>query len=259
MRSDVSGGSDLPVCPLLNLPPMGDHLIQRFDSASALAAGVAGLWIERLACRHASSPVFTVALPGGRIARDLFGSTARIAAERGVSLRDVAFFWGDERCVAPEDRESNFRAAHEGLLAPMRVPAARIHRIRGELQPEVAARDAAAELVRLAPAGAAGRPALDLVFLGMGEDGHVASLFPGESDAVMDSAAIYRAVTASKPPPRRITLGYGVLAAAREVWVLASGPGKEAALRESLQPEGTTPLARLIRLRERTAVFTDIA
>jgi len=99
---------------------------------------------------------------------------------------------------------------------------------------------------------------LDLVLLGMGEDGHVASLFPGEAEDVMNSSAVYRAVTASKPPPRRISLGYGALVAAREVWMLASGSGKETALRESLSPTGATPLARLLRARGRTRIFTDI-
>ena len=73
-----------------------------------------------------------------------------------------------------------------------------------------------------------------------------------------NAPAVYRAVTASKPPARRITLGYAALAAARQVWVLASGTGKEAALGESLTPEGTTPLARLIRMREHTVIFTEI-
>jgi 6-phosphogluconolactonase len=75
----------------------------------------------------------------------------------------------------------------------------------------------------------------------------------------MSSPAVYRAVTASKPPPRRITLGYAALAAAREVWVLASGAGKEAALRESLASGGRTPLARVLRERDGTRIFTDIA
>jgi 6-phosphogluconolactonase len=66
-------------------------------------------------------------------------------------------------------------------------------------------------------------------------------------------------VTASKPPPRRITLGYGALASGREVWVLASGVGKEAALRESLSPAGGTPLARVLRGRQQTGVFTELA
>jgi 6-phosphogluconolactonase len=92
----------------------------------------------------------------------------------------------------------------------------------------------------------------------MGEDGHTASLFPGEAASVMEDPAMYRAVTATKPPPRRITLGYGAIAAAREAWVLASGKGKEAALRESLSPAGRTPLARVLRMRSLTRIYTDV-
>ena len=98
---------------------------------------------------------------------------------------------------------------------------------------------------------------LDLVFLGLGEDGHVASLFPEETEADRASHAIYRPVIATKPPPRRITLGYPAIAAAREVWVLASGAGKEDALRKSLAGRETS-LERVIGLRAHTRIFTDI-
>jgi 6-phosphogluconolactonase len=97
-----------------------------------------------------------------------------------------------------------------------------------------------------------------MIFLGMGEDGHVASLFPGELPEAISDPAIYRTVTAVKPPPRRMTLGYGMLAAALEVWLLASGRGKEGALKESLSPKGGTPLSRVLRSRTRTRILTDI-
>ena len=201
----------------------------------------------------------SVAVSGGRIAKDFFSSVARMAQERGQSLAQVHFFWADERCVPPDHSESNYRSAAELLFAPLGLPPQNVHRIRGEDEPESAAREIEAELRRFAPATAAGQPILDLILLGMGEDGHVASLFPGESEVTMNSPAVYRAVTANKPPPRRITLGYAALAAAGEVWVLASGVGKEAALRESLATAGKTPLGRMLGLRRRTKILTDIA
>ena len=235
---------------------MSNWDLKHFANASSLAEQCAVEFSARL---QASPTRHSVALSGGRIAKDFFSAVARLAPEHGQSLTHVHFFWADERCVPPTDAESNYRIASELLFQPLAFAAANIHRVRGEDEPEAAARAAEAELRRLAPTSAAGQPVLDLVLPGMGEDGHVASLFPGEPEAVISSPAVYRVVTASKPPPRRITLGYAALAAAREVWVLASGAGKEAALRESLSPTGQTPLARLLRSRERTRIFTDIA
>jgi 6-phosphogluconolactonase len=88
----------------------------------------------------------------------------------------------------------------------------------------------------------------------MGEDGHVASLFPGAEPR----PGIYYDVIGPKPPPRRITVSYEVLAAAVEVWVLASGSGKEAALAASLRLDGATPLGRVLKMRKRTEIFSDI-
>jgi 6-phosphogluconolactonase len=102
-------------------------------------------------------------------------------------------------------------------------------------------------------------PLFDLILLGMGEDGHVASLFPGDIKTANDQKSIFLAIENSpKPPPQRVTLGHGPIAKAHEIWVLASGQGKEAALRESLSKNGGTPLARVIQHRQVTKVFTDI-
>lgn len=231
--------------------------LSSFPSPATLSAAVATNALHHLLATAATAP--TLALSGGRIAKDFFSAVARQARERGQSLAQVHFFWADERCVPPDHAESNYRSAAELLFAPLGLPPQNVHRIRGEEEPEHAACEAEDELRRFASVNAAGQPVLDLILLGMGEDGHVASLFPGEAEDVMNSPAVYRAVTASKPPPRRITLGYAAIAAAREVWVLASGAGKEAALRESLSPGGATPLALVLRARERTRVFTDIA
>jgi 6-phosphogluconolactonase len=137
------------------------------------------------------------------------------------------------------------------------IPASRIHRVHGEEPAEIAAANAEVELRQMAARGPSAEPVVDLIFLGLGEEGHVASLFPGESEALMASAAVYRPVVVSKPPPRRITLGYSAIEAARQVWVLASGPGKASALSASLKSEGQTPLARVIRSRPHTRIFTD--
>ena len=146
------------------------------------------------------------------------------------------------------------------LFAPLKIADAQIHRIRGEDSPEAAAKAASTEISQIAPVNETGQPVLDLIFLGMGEDGHVASLFPGEPDVLISDKAIYRAVKNSpKPPPNRVTLGYAAIAAAKQVWVLVSGTGKEAALRESLFSKGRTPLARVTQFRTRTKIFSDFS
>ena len=102
-------------------------------------------------------------------------------------------------------------------------------------------------------------PVLDLVLLGMGEDGHVASLFPGDLTTGSDMETTFLAIENSpKPPSNRVTLGHGPISVAREVWVLAAGAGKGEALRDSLAPAGRTPLAKVIQSRVATKVFTDI-
>lgn len=229
-----------------------------FNSPEALAEQAAQDWLQDVATVLRERAVCTVALSGGRIAHRFLSAAAAQARAQGFNFQGVHFFWSDERCVPPADPESNFALAWECLLQPLGIPEAQIHRLRGEDPPSAAATDAEAELRRFAPAGPDGQPVLDLVFLGLGEEGHVASLFPGEPQTASASKAVFRPVTTPKPPPQRITLGYPAIAAARAVWVLASGAGKTGALKESLGPTGQTPCGRVLRLRKQTRIYTDI-
>jgi len=238
---------------------MDTYDLLTFGDAEALAQTAAAQWLNQLGTAGRRAGPYCVALSGGRIARRFLLAVRDQARARRLDLGRVHFFWGDERCVPPEDPESNFGMASECLLGPLGIAGGQVHRIRGEALPEVAAAEAEAGLRRIAPPGEGGQPALDLVFLGMGEEGHVASLFAGEPEEARASPAVYRAVTAAKPPPRRITLGYPAIRAASQVCVLASGPGKAAALRQSLTPAGHTPLARVLRQRRHTRILTDLA
>ncbi len=229
-----------------------------FASADELAATAAGAWLDEIESANRAGKSHCVALSGGRITQKFFAATVEQAQTRKISFAPVHFFWADERCVPPTDSESNFKLANDLLFAPLKIPTNQIHRIRGEDSPHVAVKAAETELRRVA-AKDAGAPKLDLILLGMGEDGHVASLFPGASPEIINCPGLFLAVGNSpKPPPNRISLSYAAIAAATQVWVLASGSGKAAAFQESLRPGGRTPLARVIQSRSRMKIFSDI-
>ena len=204
---------------------------------------------------------FHVALSGGRIAKSFYEAIVNIVRAEHRHVDHIHFFFADERCVLPTDPESNFFTAKQSLFDPLFIRADQIHRIHGEIEDDYAAREAEAELCRIAPLNNEGQPILDLVILGMGEDGHTASLFPGEPESLINSNAVYRAVTAVKPPPRRITLGYTPLRAARQLIVLASGKGKESILRDVLKqadaPNASLPLARVLQGHTDSRIFSD--
>jgi len=102
-------------------------------------------------------------------------------------------------------------------------------------------------------------PVLEMIFLGLGENGHIDSLMPEAPPEVLESREPYAHVSHSpKPPPDRLTMTYPVLAAAENVWALVAGAGKEEALRDSLRADGTTPFARVLRSRRQTLIYTDL-
>jgi 6-phosphogluconolactonase len=238
---------------------MNNFELISFATADELAHTVAGEWLNEIETTNRAGKPQCVALSGGRITRKFFASIVQQATARATSFARIHFFWADERCVPPDDPESNFKMASDLLFTPLKIPANQIHRLRGEESPAAAVQTAESELRQVASSGPNGRPVLDLIFLGMGEDGHVASLFPEPSAEIVQCTAPFLAVENSpKPPPRRISLSYAAVTAAKQVWVLASGAGKEKALRESLNSSGKTPLGRVIQLRPKTRIFTEI-
>jgi 6-phosphogluconolactonase len=190
----------------------------------------------------------------------------------------VEIWFADERCVAPEDEESNYRMAAETLLRPAGIDPARVHRMEGELGPEEGARRYAEALARSSaaagpsataqsPGTSAGEsaiagqtlPVLDLIALGIGPDGHVASLFPGAPTLDAGEQAICLPVHDSpKPPPERITLSLAVLRAARRCLLLATGAGKADAISAVLAEPSRHVPASLLR-RERLTIIVDDA
>ncbi len=174
----------------------------------------------------------------------------------------VELWYGDERCVAPEDPESNHQLVASSLLAGLPDPpfGPHEHRILGELGPEAAAHAYEAQLrARVAPAEEGGPPALDVALLGLGEDGHTASLFPGFPEVDDDSGALCLPVRdAPKPPPERVTLSLPVLRAARCSLLLVTGAGKSSALATVVAgPDPRVPASLLAS--ERLLVVADAA
>jgi len=187
------------------------------------------------------------------------GRTYELLAASPDDLASVEVWFADERCVGPEDEESNYRLAVETLLAGGAVAPERVHRMVGELGPDEGARLYAEELVRALAADRVRLPVLDLILLGIGPDGHVASLFPGAATLDAGDDAVCLGVRDSpKPPPERITLSLAVLRAARECVLIATGAGKADALAAALgEPSRHVP-ASLLR-RERLTVIADDA
>lgn len=237
---------------------MGSFDLANFPNDDALAQFAAGEWLRSAAEAGRFGRAFTTALSGGRIAKKFYSSIVAEAKATKISLSHAHFFWADERCVPPDDAESNYHLARELFFQPLGISENQIHRIRGEEDPQFSAKEAEAEICRAAPMNSDGQPVLDLVLLGMGEDGHVASLFPGEAEEFSASPAVFRAVKNSpKPPSHRVTLGYAAIAAAKNVWVLVSGEAKRAVLQKSLLGSGATPLARVIQMRSSTRLLAD--
>ncbi len=233
--------------------------VRWFHSPEELVWTAARDWIEWFQVLRVGGRDPAVALSGGRIAKAFLEAANKALASHSGLIAKTQFFWADERCVPPEHPESNFGMAWKHLLRPSGVPESNLHRIHGEIEPMLAATTAARDLARWTGAAAGTVPRLDLVLLGMGEDGHVASLFPGEPPELMSSKESYRSVAAPKPPPDRVTLGYSVLSQADQVWVLASGSGKEQALRTSLESPERTPLGWVLGSRSQTRIYTDLS
>jgi 6-phosphogluconolactonase len=180
---------------------------------------------------------FAVALSGGSTPRTLYELLADVPWREQVPWEKVHFFWGDERCVPPEHPASNYRLAHESLLSRVPLPAENVHRMPGEeADPQVGAAKYAAELREFFDLAGEAWPRFDLVLLGMGEDGHTASLFPGTA-AIGNRADLVVALYVEKLQAHRLTLTPPVLNNAANIFFLVSGPGKAKTLQEVLEGE----------------------
>jgi 6-phosphogluconolactonase len=225
---------------------------------TALAATVADRFLQRMAAAQGRGETPNVALTGGTIAEAVHRQIAQRAVNRDagsdVDWHRVVFWWGDERFVAPDSPDRNALDARACFLDV--VGADQVHEIPSTADAADPAASAAAYAEQLRGSGAG---EFDLVMLGMGPDGHVASLFPGFPQ--LDSEDVTVPVTGSpKPPPERVSLTFGALNRARAVWFLVTGDAKADAVQKALADQGDlhdTP-ARGIRVPD-TTWFLDAA
>jgi 6-phosphogluconolactonase len=186
--------------------------------------------------------------------------TYALLAERMQSWEAVQVWFADERCVPPDDEQSNFHMAAHTLLSRIALSPDQVHRMQGELGPQQGAQLYAAQLGEHLPADGEPMPALDLIVLGIGPDGHVASLFPGASSLEAGEQERCLGVEDSpKPPPQRITLSLAMLRAARRCVLLATGPSKADAVSAALAAPSKHVPASLLRRERLTAIVDDQA
>lgn len=176
---------------------------------------------------------FTVALSGGSTPRRLYALLATPEYRERIPWPRVHLFWGDERCVPPDHPESNYRMIQESLLSKIAIPERNVHRMAGEKEPQIAAAEYEAELKSFFQLCDGGLPRFDLILLGLGEDGHTASLFPG-SEALKDTKHLVAAVYVGKLKSHRLTLTLPVLNQAAQIMFLVAGASKAAILKEVL-------------------------
>ncbi len=222
--------------------PVPDVVVQ--PDAETLARAVATALVARLAAAQAVHGTASVVLTGGGIGTAVLRHVAELAAEpvrERVDWTAVDVWWGDERFVPSDDVERNELGARDALLDPVGVPDERVHPMPasdvGFDGPEDAADWYAGQLAAAAPEGGS-LPRFDVLLLGMGPEGHVASIFP-DSPAVRDERPVVAVRDCPKPPPTRVSLGFAAIGSAEEVWLLVSGEGKADAVARALG--GATP------------------
>lgn len=210
---------------------MNDVIV--FASGEQLSHAAARYFVRIANEAIAAHGRFMVALSGGSGPKKLYGVLASEPYRGQIDWSKAEIFWSDERNVPPDDPESNYHLALEGLLKPLAIPESRVHRAPAEEADRVAASEKyAQELRRIF--GTDGVPAFDLMQLGMGPEGHTASLFPHQ-ESLQEKTRLVIPVVVPKPPPPRLTFTPPVLNAARHTLFLVTGGEKAEAIQAVLE------------------------
>jgi len=199
--------------------------IEIFETPGELAEALADIFVDAAQTAITDHGGFYVALAGGTTPKAAYELLAQEPRSNNVSWKDVFVYFGDERCVPPESDESNYKMAFDALLSHIRIPPQNVHRMHGEDEPGRAAR--AYSQVLAETMGEA--PRFDLMLLGMGDDGHTASLFPG-TDPGTDEEQLVRAVFVEKFGVARLTVTPAVINNSRHIAIAVEGTAKSSAL-----------------------------
>ncbi|WEK14212.1 MAG: 6-phosphogluconolactonase [Candidatus Microbacterium phytovorans] len=230
--------------------------------AGSLAAAVARRFLDRLVRRGAAGKTSHVALTGGHIGTDVLRAAGADPRREDVDWTRVHFWWGDERFVPRDDEERNERAARQALLDHIAVPPENVHAMASSedgLDLDAAAQAYADELARFGTDDQAW-PTFWVCFLGVGPDGHIASLFPDRAEIQVTDRSVVAVRDSPKPPADRITLTRPVINSSRCVWMVLSGVDKAAALGLALAGASydSVPAAGA-KGQKRTMLFVDEA
>src|SRR6476659_11007125 len=201
-------------------------------------ADAANFLLEQARMALAERGQFRIALSGGNTPRPIYTEFARIG--RDLLWDRVFFTFSDERCVPPDDEQSNFRMARESLFVPASVPEKSVARMRGEIEPQVAAREYQDQLDRLAAERGETTYRHDLILLGVGDDGHTASLFPGTA-ALEEKTRKVVANFVPKFDSWRITFTYPFINQARHICFLANANKNPSLLEQILEGDQQFP------------------
>lgn len=228
--------------------------IKIFDSKLALARHVGNL----LVTATKTGKDVNIALSGGSTPRDIFDVLAR-DFQTTINWELTRFFWGDERCVAPDHPESNWGMTMNHLFSKVPVNDKKVFRIKGEIEPEMAARDYSATLSSQLPAKD-GVASFDLVILGLGEDGHTASIFPHQINSWYSED---NCVVATHPDSgqKRVSITGKIINNARQVLFIVTGKNKASVVAEIINSTGnfTSYPASLVNNKETTWLIDEDA
>ena len=225
---------------------MSETLVVVAPDPDVLASAVAARLVTRIIDAQATRRSAHVVLTGGRIAAKVLRSVAQLPASGAIDWSRVDLWWGDERFLPAGDPDRNETQARAALLDALPLDPARVHAMPPSDGPdgddaEAAAARYASELAAAAGPGAQ-VPHFDVLMLGVGEDGHVASIFPGHPS--IDEAGVTAAVHDSpKPPPTRITLTLPTIRTAEEVWLIAAGGDKTDSVGAAVEGTAKLPAA----------------